>query len=463
MKKALLTLFSIAIITIGCTAPQVEEKKTETTSELPAEKIGTQLNGGKYTTGSLTGTITIESETTALSGAYIYLEGSSYMAYSSTKGSYKIDNIPAGTYTLVCYKDNYLIEKRPGVLIEGGKESSIAVINLNLSPFEVIDTSPKGGTQYASIEFNYILTFNKALSMDSLKTAKVILQGGGKSYDLTRPPTELYHPTQLRFYLSSTKLDFSTDYTMTIEGLAGQDGSKMAAPKVVNFRTHSGGPKIISFSPADGSTDVALDSRVVLRFDREMDPATINSKNFTLWINRSNFLAQQITVSYDPIKKEATITPFTPFKSNMNYQIEFSMYYIKDINGIPMREIASKPYISYNFQTAHEDITSRLDKWVELISSDNPKTFVTLDVTKDSRYELAWDDLSEGTGKYSAKVNIKLYYKEGWSTTKVKLTGGGYSTPGTFTATKTGKLYLEYTPIDYKHAGLFALKVREIK
>jgi Ca2+-binding RTX toxin-like protein len=66
-------------------------------------------------------------------------------------------------------------------------------------------------------------------------------------------------------------------------------------------------PTVRSVTPADGATDVALDTNVVANFSEAIDPATITNATFTL--TDPGATSVPAAVSYDPATQEATLVP----------------------------------------------------------------------------------------------------------------------------------------------------------
>ena len=60
--------------------------------------------------GILAGTVTEWGSGNPVSGASITIQGTAFLAYSNTDGSYEITGIPSGTYTVVCEKTGYNTE-----------------------------------------------------------------------------------------------------------------------------------------------------------------------------------------------------------------------------------------------------------------------------------------------------------------------------------------------------------------
>lgn len=452
-------MLTILLIT-GCAAPQIEETGSPSQVNTTKQSIGSSLTSANGLTGSLAGRVTLANETTDHSEVTIYLEGTAFTANSAQDGSFLIKNIPVGSYNIIFYKKNYLTERQDTISIESEVEHSIGEIKLFPTPLEVIACNRKDGDLYSSINTEVVVSLNKPVAIESLKRATAKIEGGGKVYNLSTDSYYLYTSTEVNWDLRDSALDYATDYTLTIEGLTGFDGSSMPTPKVIKFRTHSGGPQVVSILPAKHSQNIPLNSKIVIKFDRDMDPATINSSTIRLQISNGGDLDHMAQVSYNPLTREVTITPLTPLYSSTSYRTNLSEYTIKDTNGVSMKDTHGFPYFYHSFQTIHEDITSKFGSWIELIAADNGSpSYVTFDVEAGQKYEVSWDDFSEGSGKYLIDAKVRLYYKDGWNETEVPLIGGGYTTPGTFTATQTGKINLSCDLEWGYYSGLFALKV----
>lgn len=52
-----------------------------------------------------------------ISGALVYLSGTSYQSATDAAGVYSFKDIPAGTYTIVVVRDGYVLKTIPGVLV----------------------------------------------------------------------------------------------------------------------------------------------------------------------------------------------------------------------------------------------------------------------------------------------------------------------------------------------------------
>ena len=85
-------------------------------------------------------------------------------------------------------------------------------------------------------------------------------------------------------------------------------------------------PKVVSTSPPDGTTDVAVNTTITATFSKAMDGSTISNSTFTVKMlpNLNNVSG---TVTYDDKTKTATFKPV----ENLNYLTE---YYVTITNGV---------------------------------------------------------------------------------------------------------------------------------
>lgn len=74
------------------------------------------------------------------------------------------------------------------------------------------------------------------------------------------------------------------------------------------------------FSPADDATEVPLAQNIVVSFNRDLNPATINDNN-EFYIRRSGFVLKlAATITYDPATDKATLNPSSNLLPNTVYE-----------------------------------------------------------------------------------------------------------------------------------------------
>ena len=77
-------------------------------------------------------------------------------------------------------------------------------------------------------------------------------------------------------------------------------------------------PTLTSIAPADGTTGVAVTTKVEATFSEAMDTNTINSSTFTL-LKQGTTTPVSATVTYDPTTNKATLTPSAALDAGVTY------------------------------------------------------------------------------------------------------------------------------------------------
>lgn len=88
-------------------------------------------------------------------------------------------------------------------------------------------------------------------------------------------------------------------------------------------------PSVINSTPADGATNVAIDSSISVTFDDDLNASTVNATNITL---TGGVTPPQIAVSYNNAERRATIVPNAPLDNDTLYTLTLSSS-IADTSG----------------------------------------------------------------------------------------------------------------------------------
>ncbi len=104
-------------------------------------------------------------------------------------------------------------------------------------------------------------------------------------------------------------------------------------------------PRVASYYPGNGDTDVPSDTFLTVVFDREMDPATINAGSFTLEGPRGSVSA---VVTFDSVT--ATLTPASPLAGHSSHTARLDRG-ISDLLGTDM----GVPF-AWSFTTGKTDL-----------------------------------------------------------------------------------------------------------
>jgi hypothetical protein len=200
----------------------------------------------------------------------------------------------------------------------------------------VVATNPANAD--TNVPFNRLVnaTFSKPMNPATISAATFTLIGPGGtavaglvSYagvgnQATFAPTAPLTPNAL--------------FTATITtGAADLSGNTLAANYVWTFTTGAGPdttkPEVISTSPVNGATGVALNQAVSATFSEAMDPLTITTATFQLTGPGSTPIVA--TVAYDSINFIATLTPSSPLTGSSIYTATVTTG-VTDLAGNPL-------------------------------------------------------------------------------------------------------------------------------
>ncbi|MBC7194648.1 MAG: Ig-like domain-containing protein [Caldisericia bacterium] len=96
-----------------------------------------------------------------------------------------------------------------------------------------------------------------------------------------------------------------------------------------SFYEKTQNPKIISTKPENNQVDVPIDTEIVVKFDRNINKNSVNSKNFIVQ-EGSNLI--QGNLSYNESEFSIVFKPISPLKRGTGYTVTLKKN-IKDING----------------------------------------------------------------------------------------------------------------------------------
>lgn len=462
MKKETLFILYLLLITVtiltSCSQVVVNEKSADEEQVKKSNSQGTAIESR----GSIGGLVTLAEESNDLSGVSITIEGLSSGAYTAVDGSFKIAQVPPGKYKLIYSKFGYKSVRVESVIVEGGKKTSLAAQHLLLNELTIINSTIKSGDQHATILGSFF-TFSEPLYNGSIDINNFSIQGGTESVKI-----EKVHSYLNTFSIEFTnKLEYSTNYILSFSGLKGQYGGQQNEPQIINFRTHSGPPEIVSITPAAESRDFPIDDVISFTFNKEMEPSTINSENIQLKGRRDSFVVET-TITYEPLTRTVTVKPKQALDYGIIYGLKIQYYKLMDINGVRGSEHRDPKKNSdlndkHFFETVPLDLSNAMGQWTEVktFSGWEPICF-SFDGTANKSYEISWDDLN-GSGKYT--VACYMVWNEG-KRHKLDYSGGhsygsGYPTGPKVKVTETGKVYF-YMQNNSGTTGTIAIKVTEL-
>jgi hypothetical protein len=155
----------------------------------------------------------------------------------------------------------------------------------DLSVPTVISTSPSIGATSVPINQKVVATFSTAMKAATINSSTFTVKGAGEA--ALTGTVSLVAASNTAHFAPSRDLTANTLYTATITTGAKTRGGKVLTSDFVwtftsGAGTDSTAPAVSSTNPADGATAVALNSNVTAHFSEALDPATVNTTNFTL-------------------------------------------------------------------------------------------------------------------------------------------------------------------------------------
>ena len=122
-----------------------------------------------------------------------------------------------------------------------------------------------------------------------------------------------------------------TDYYYVATAVAG--GHESAASNEQHVATPTGTPTVVSTTPTDGATAVAVSAPITAQFSVRIDPTTLTSSSFTLQSATGATVAA--TITYDGTTQTAKLTPTTGLANSTSYLATVATS-VRSISGEPL-------------------------------------------------------------------------------------------------------------------------------
>jgi len=221
---------------------------------------------------------------------------------------------------------------------------TVNVVGADTTPPTVVSTSPANGATGVAISTAVSATFSEAMNASTITTGSFTVGGvsGNVSYN---------SGTYTATFTPSANLSYGTTYTANLStAITDAAGNPLAAAYSWSFTTVAGDttpPTVISVSPANGATDVALDTTVTATFSEAMNASTITTSSFTVG-------GVSGSVSYNSGTYTATFTPSAELAGDTTYTANLSTA-ITDAAGNPLAAY------SWSFTTRMGDLGDEID------------------------------------------------------------------------------------------------------
>jgi len=184
----------------------------------------------------------------------------------------------------------------------------------------VVMVSPPNGTTGVQVNARVDVVLSAPVSLASVGSNAIKMTAGGT------PIAGIIGLSSDRATLTFTPnslLAVNTSYTINVSGFTDQAGNTVL-PFTSSFTTGTSGvadttaPAVVAVSPANGTTGVAVNSSIVLTFNKNIDPSTVNSGTVAISNNAFNGV---FAGNYAVNGAVVTFTPLSPLPGNATVQV----------------------------------------------------------------------------------------------------------------------------------------------
>ncbi len=192
------------------------------------------------------------------------------------------------------------------------------------APLRVVRTWPSDGDEEVEVHREIIVRLSDGIDRSSITPEAItvvdtrgrMVKGSLSAGDT--PDTVVFRPAE--------NLLHRNEFVVTVHsgdrGLVGEGGRRMVEDFSFRFRTtnQKAAPRVVRTVPEDGQTDVDQLAAVVIYFDRELVPDSVQSTAFTI----TDLMDQEIahTAYYDAPGRSVRLVPHEPWTPRMTYRVQ---------------------------------------------------------------------------------------------------------------------------------------------
>ncbi|MCX7626523.1 MAG: carboxypeptidase regulatory-like domain-containing protein, partial [Candidatus Sumerlaeaceae bacterium] len=232
-------------------------------------KIDVAIIPEKPTPGVVVGKVSLvadgEAQPPDASGVQVALAGTRNLVASAPDGSFKIDQVPPGTYVLTATREGYEPARVDGVEVAPGQTVDVGTIQLEPKRDypRVVWTDPPDGARNIIVGYELVVKIKFSKPMDAASVEKAIVLEPAPKYAFHMGASS--HPaaddrTAVLVFSNdddARPIKFNTQYQITVtRSAADQTGLKMKDDYTFSFVT--GAPGIIKTYPRDGAVDARV-------------------------------------------------------------------------------------------------------------------------------------------------------------------------------------------------------------
>ncbi len=201
----------------------------------------------------------------------------------------------------------------------------------------ISSTVPANGATLVALDSNLEVTFSEGMDVGTVTVTIA------PSFDLGDPT---WNPENTRVSFDpATNLASETTYTVTVEG-KDHAGNALTGSKTFSFTTVGSPPSVLSTAPANGDTNIPVNTDISFSFSKAMNKASVEGAF-------SSSPAITCAWSWTPDSKLATCNPPTNLSFNTTYSVTLGTG-AKDLADDPL----AAPY-NFSFTTASAPDTTK--------------------------------------------------------------------------------------------------------
>ncbi len=216
-------------------------------------------------------------------------------------------------------------------------EVATAPVAPDTTPPTIISTVPPNGANLVALDSNLEVNFSEDMDVGTVTVTIT------PSIDLGDPA---WNPENTQVVFDPpTNLSSETTYAVTVEG-KDHAGNTLAGSKTFSFTTVGSPPSVLSTAPANGDTNIPINTDISFSFSEPMDRTSVEGAF-------SSSPSITCAWSWTPDSRLATCNPPTDLSFNTNYSVTLGTG-AKDLAGNAM----TAPY-TFSFRTASAPDTTK--------------------------------------------------------------------------------------------------------
>lgn len=243
---------------------------------------------------------------------------------------------------------------------------------------KVVSSSPVADAEDVALDTSIEITFDKDMNSLTINATTFTLLEGTSAVEGT-----VSYADSVATFTPTSNLTASTLYTAAIT-VGAKDMEGVALANIHTFSFTSGlapavaAPTVVTTTPLNEATDVALNMAISIKFSEAMDPSTITSTSFTL---KQGTTAVAGTVTY--ADSVAIFTPTSDLAASILYTATLSVD-AKNMEGVALENIHT-----FSFTSGLAPVL--VAPTVAAIAPLNEATDVALNITVSATFSEAMD------------------------------------------------------------------------